>query len=238
MIGPAPRLAALAALCFGCSTAAPPSSADPTTSKAQGEPAPLAAKPPAPAASSAADSGAAAAAPEGPTAPVEPSRFARCEDPPVGMACIPGGPAVIGSDDHHANEKPRHTVEISTFYIDRFEVSNRQYEQCEQAGACPGRILPDRTFLGPDQPAVPITWHVAHTYCIWAGKRLPTEAEWEKVARGGSEGRMYPWGSEPSTCDRAQTQGCPPDTTKPIGSFPAGPYGVHDMAGNGYEWVN
>ncbi len=154
------------------------------------------------------------------------------------MICIAGGPAQIGADDQRANEKPGHQVTISTFYIDRNEITNAEYEACVKAKVCPKRILPDRTFLGPKQPAVPVTWSAAEIYCRWVGKRLPTEAEWEKVARGGTEGRLYPWGNEPPSCDRAQTQGCTPNTTKPVGSFPAGAYGVNDMAGNGYEWVN
>lgn len=151
--------------------------------------------------------------------------------------CIPGGPAVIGSDTERPNERPRHQVEISTFYLDRFEVTNEQYARCEKAGACPRRIAPDPSFLAPTQPAVPLTWHAASAYCGWAGKRLPTEAEWEKAARGGPEGRTYPWGEEPPDCTRAQYDPCPPLTTRPVGSFAAGAYGLHDMAGNGYEWV-
>ncbi|MEZ4313395.1 MAG: SUMF1/EgtB/PvdO family nonheme iron enzyme [Polyangiaceae bacterium] len=169
-------------------------------------------------------------------APEPPSKWAKCEAAPVGMVCIPGGPAVMGSDEHEAREKPRHAIEVSTFYLDRYEVTNERYEACEKAGACPARILPDKTFLAVDQPAVPVTWFAARAYCQWAGKRLPTEAEWEKAARGGDD-RTYPWGDEPSTCDRAQTEGCAPNTTKPVGSFAAGPYGVFDMAGNGYEWT-
>ncbi len=166
------------------------------------------------------------------------SRYARCETPPKGMVCVAGGPTVIGSDDARPNERPRHEVEVSTFYIDRHEVTNADYQACEKAGACPGRILPDPTFLGPTQPAVPVSWHAAQDYCAWAGKRLPTEAEWEKAARGGAEGRRFPWGTQDASCDRAQTAGCPPNTTKPVGSFPAGAYGIHDLAGNGYEWVS
>jgi formylglycine-generating enzyme required for sulfatase activity len=157
------------------------------------------------------------------------------------MACVPGGPAVIGADDQTPAEKPRHVVQVGTFYIDRFEVTNREYDACENAGVCAKRERHQAAyvpFLEPDQPANGIGWSRAHTYCVWAGKRLPSEAEWEKVARGGEEGRLYPWGDEPATCDRAQIQGCAPGTTKAVGSFPAGPYGVHDMAGNGYEWVN
>jgi formylglycine-generating enzyme required for sulfatase activity len=181
---------------------------------------------------------AASSAAPAPAPAAPPSKYAACEAPPVGMACIPGGPAVIGTEDAGPREKPRHTVEVSTFYIDRFEVTNRQYAECEKAAKCPVRITPEPSFNMPEQPAVPLTWNAAHAYCVFAGKRMPTEAEWEKVARGGEEGRLYPWGSEPATCARAQTVGCPPETTKPVGSFPAGPYGVHDMAGNGYEWVN
>lgn len=188
--------------------------------------------PPAPAVTAAAATAAATA--EAP--PEAPSKWAKCEAPPVGMVCVPGGPAVIGSTES-PREGPPHTVEVSTFYVDKYEVRNQDYEACEKAKACTERILPDKSFLGPDQPAVPLTWPMAHAYCVWAGKRMLTEAEWEKVARGGEEARPYPWGSEPPTCDRGQFQGCAPGTTKDVGSFPAGPYGVFDMAGNGYEWV-
>jgi formylglycine-generating enzyme required for sulfatase activity len=180
------------------------------------------------------------AAPAPPPPPVAeaPGKYAKCEAPPAGMACVPGGPAVIGSDDKKFREKPRHSVEISTFYIDKYEVTNKQYEDCYKAKACPFRAGVDPRFLEPNQPAVPVTFMAAQAYCLWAGKRLPTEAEWEKVARGGEEGRTYPWGEAPLTCDRAQIGGCAPGTTKPVGSFPPGPYGVYDMAGNGYEWVS
>lgn len=176
----------------------------------------------------------ASAAPEPP--PETPSKWAKCETPPPDMVCIAGGPAVIGSNAS-PREGPVHTVELSTFYVDKYEVRNKEYEACEKAKVCTERILPDRTFLGADQPAVPLTWPMAHAYCVWAGKRMLTEAEWEKVARGGEEAREYPWGSEAPSCERGQFQGCPPLTTKNVGSFPAGPYGVFDMAGNGYEWV-
>ena len=106
---------------------------------------------------------------------------------------MPGGPAVIGADDQTPAEKPRHVVQVGTFYIDRFEVTNREYDACEQAGACAKRErhLPAYVpFLEPDQPANGISWARAQKYCVWAGKRLPSEAEWEKVARGGEEGRL------------------------------------------------
>jgi formylglycine-generating enzyme required for sulfatase activity len=170
-------------------------------------------------------------------APSPASRWAACDEPPEGMACIPGGPATIGSDDGQAREKPRHEVEISTFYLDLHEVTNAGYAACEKARACKTRIPATPAFMKPSHPAVPLTWHMAHSYCQWMGKRLPTEAEWEKAARGGPKARTFPWGDEPSTCERAQSVGCAPETTLPVGSLPAGAYGLFDMAGNGYEWV-
>jgi len=166
--------------------------------------------------------------------------FASCQDPPRGMVCVPGGSAIIGANDQTAVEKPRHEVQLSTFYIDKHEVTNAEYKKCERAGVCKRRTgMPGsyRAYLKPDLPAIPIQWRMAHDYCLWTGKRLPTEAEWEKVARGGDEARTFPWGDDPATCDKAAYKGCPPDKTHPVGSYPVGPYGVFDMAGNGYEWV-
>ncbi|MFC1609502.1 SUMF1/EgtB/PvdO family nonheme iron enzyme [Myxococcota bacterium] len=165
---------------------------------------------------------------------------ASCQAAPEGMVCIPGGPAVIGADDQDSSEKPRHVVEIPTFYVDKHEVTNGAYQKCEKAGVCRRRRkLPAsyKGFLKPDQPAIPIKWRMAHTYCVWAGKRLPSEAEWEKVARGGMEERLYPWGEQSPTCERAAYKGCSPAKTRAVGSFAPGPFGVYDMAGNGYEWV-
>ena len=166
-----------------------------------------------------------------------PSKWAKCEAPPAGMACVPGGNATIGSAASPA-EGPQHTVEISTFYVDKYEVTNAEYEACEKAKACPPRApAPEAALAGPKQPAVPLQWSMAHAYCVWAGKRMLSEAEWEKVARGGEEGRDYPWGKDAPSCDKGQFQGCTPAATKDVGSFAAGPYGVFDMAGNGVEWV-
>ncbi len=167
-----------------------------------------------------------------------PPKFAACEKPPVGMACIPGGAAIVGADDAHDLEKPRHSIEVSTFYLDRTEVTNADYAHCVAAGGC--REVPPAyaTFQTPKQPAVPMQWENARSYCQWIGKRLPTEAEWEKAARGGEEARTYPWGNDAPSCEKASYKGCLPDVTRDVGSFPAGAYGLFDLAGNGYEWVS
>ncbi|MFY0522021.1 SUMF1/EgtB/PvdO family nonheme iron enzyme [Archangium gephyra] len=162
-----------------------------------------------------------------------------CEKtPPPGMVCIEGGDAIVGADDRTAAEKPRHPVFVETFYLDAKEVTAGDYSRCERAGACPKLLRPAyyARFQKPELPAVPITWEMAHQYCVFAGKRLPTEAEWEKAARG-PEGKTYPWGEEAPSCDKANYKGCPGNTTRPPGSFPAGAHGLYDMAGNGYEWV-
>lgn len=164
---------------------------------------------------------------------------APCATPPAGMACVPGGEAVVGSDAHTPEEKPRRTVRVPTFYVDTHEVTNGDYNACERAGACPRRPKPAyyAKFQKAELPVVPASWEHAHAYCVWRGKRLPSEAEWEKAARGGMEGRTYAWGDDEPTCDRAMFKGCTPDVTRKPGSFPAGAYGVFDMSGNGYEWV-
>jgi formylglycine-generating enzyme required for sulfatase activity len=162
-----------------------------------------------------------------------------CEKtPPPGMVCIEGGDALVGADDQTPAEQPRHTVYVETYYLDTREVTVGDYTRCERAGACPKLPRPAfyARFQRPELPAVPITWEMAHQYCVFAGKRLPSEVEWEKAARG-PEGRLFPWGDAPPSCDKANFKGCPGNTTMPPGSFPPGPYGLHDMAGNGYEWV-
>jgi formylglycine-generating enzyme required for sulfatase activity len=158
-----------------------------------------------------------------------------CGDVPEGMACIPGGWFTRGADDADPNRAPQAKVWVSTFWLDTHEVTNAQFDECIKAGAC---LKHERYkgFMGPLQPAVGITWHNAYAYCAWKGKRLPTEAEWEKGARG-PDGDLYPWGNEDPTCALAHYKGCTPPTTLPVGNLPAGHWGLFDMAGNGYEWV-
>lgn len=139
------------------------------------------------------------------------------------------------------NEKPAYIVDVDTFYMDKYEVTNEQYWECVKAGGCEDIWYFNNKlyngFRGDKQAAVPITWERAFQYCKWAGKRLPTEAEWEKVARGGMKATDYPWGNDKPDCKKANYQGCN-KTILDVGSYPAGHYGVYDMAANGYEWVN
>lgn len=148
----------------------------------------------------------------------------------------------MGSDDGQSDEQPIHTVYLDAFYIDQYEVTNSQFRACVEAGACEAPIT--CTFGNPtyedsdkaNHPVVCVDWPQANAYCEFANKRLPTEAEWEKAARG-TDGRTYPWGEEIS-CNQANYSGCVGDTT-PVGSYEAGQslYGAYDMAGNIWEWV-
>jgi len=168
------------------------------------------------------------------------------------MVYVPAGEFLMGSEAEGAleDEKPEHPVTLDAYWIYQTEVTNRQYNQCIQAGACSStwEENPD-----DDHPVTQVFPRDGDDYCDWAGGRLPTEAEWEKAARG-TDGRQYPWGNEPVTGARANfcdlncdPEWGTPDTaqddgyakTAPVGSFPAGasPYGALDMAGNVWEWV-
>jgi eukaryotic-like serine/threonine-protein kinase len=163
------------------------------------------------------------------------------------MVYVPAGDFLMGSPagEGDDNEHPQHTVYLDAFWIDRTEVTNRQYQQCVQAGACDvSRYADNSDYNGADQPVVGVTWFNASDYCQWAGGRLPTEAEWEKAARG-MDGRKYPWGNQTATCDYAvmddgSGNGCGRgDAAWDVGSKPGGasPYEALDMAGNVWEWV-
>jgi formylglycine-generating enzyme required for sulfatase activity len=154
------------------------------------------------------------------------------------MVLIPEGEFTMGSDNGDSDEKPVHTVYLNDFYIDRYEVTNALYKVCVTEGAC---NKPQNTgnYDNPnyaDHPVVYVDWNMAQAYCEWRGAQLPTEAQWEKAARGIDE-RTYPWG-EGISCSKANYLGCVGDT-KPIGSYESNisPYGVYDMAGNVWEWV-
>jgi sulfatase modifying factor 1 len=160
------------------------------------------------------------------------------------MVEIPAGEFTMGNDGADDDEKPAHTVTLEAFEIDMFEVSNADFAkfveetgyqtEVEKAGEEGWR----RYTEGKDNhPVVKVTWNDADAYCQWAGKRLPTEAEWEKAARG-EEGLLYPWGNEWDPA-KANTKESGFRGTVAVGSFAEGvsPYGVFDMAGNVWEWM-
>jgi formylglycine-generating enzyme required for sulfatase activity len=161
---------------------------------------------------------------------------------------IPEGTFRMGGLDVHAsaNEKPAHNVTLSAFWMDQLEVTNGMYALCVAAGACePPHLLKSQRRLDyynnpefKDYPVSYVTWGQATSYCTWAGRRLPTEAEWERAARG-DDFRTFPWGEDKPDATLANFNFMVGDTTR-VGTYAAGasPYGVMDMAGNVAEWVN
>jgi sulfatase modifying factor 1 len=163
------------------------------------------------------------------------------------MVSVAAGDFVMGLDGYDDVEKPKRTVKLAGFSIDAFEITNQEYNRCVDEDKCsPGALANDPQSSSPRLPVVGVTWTDAATYCAWAGKRLPTEAEWEKAARG-TDSRLYPWGAD-ADCKKANygtaggiNLGCPenPGRVMPVGSFPEGasPFGALDMAGNVQEWT-
>jgi formylglycine-generating enzyme required for sulfatase activity/AmiR/NasT family two-component response regulator len=150
------------------------------------------------------------------------------------MITIPAGEFIMGGDD--PNVLSERQVNLSAFEIDKYEVTNAQYHQFveETDHSAPWGSYPAEQA---DYAVTGISWEDAKAYCEWAGKRLPTEAEWEKAARG-TDGQIYPWGNEWAN-DLANTKEGGFGGVMPVGSYPDGasPYGVEDMAGNVWEWV-
>ncbi len=158
----------------------------------------------------------------------------------IDMVLIPAGAFWMGSDDRHPDEGPKHRVTLPSFSIDRYEVTNADYRAHLTAiGGRTNEVWPGGDF-SPERanhPVANVTWHEAKAYCEWRGARLPTEAEWEKAARG-TDGRTFPWGPDmdPKLANIAESH---IGHTLPVGSFPEGrsPYGLYDMAGNVWEWA-
>ena len=173
------------------------------------------------------------------------------------MVAIPAGTFLMGSNDGPDDERPAHQVNVAAFEIDRLPVTDARFAEFLNAVGThnkngerlfddddpdarihktDARWSADRGF--ENHPVVEVSWPGARDYCTWRGKRLPTEAEWEKAARG-TDGRKYPWGNTPPDRTRGQYAMRFNDTA-PVDTFPAGasPYGVLDMAGNAWEWVS
>lgn len=175
------------------------------------------------------------------------------------MVYVPAGEFLMGTSDadielykemfplrdsaRFDNERPQRTVFVDAFYIDKFEVTNAQYKRfLTETGYTPKHYLDYPPYNTPNFPAAVLEWEDAVAYVDWAGKRLPTEAEWEKAARG-TDGRIWPWGNKWDSTKLSGNDGTGLKDgykeTAPVGQFPQGasPYGAHDMAGNLWEWV-
>ncbi len=173
------------------------------------------------------------------------------------MVLIPEGEFLMGSNNGDPDERPVHTVYLDAFYIDIYEVTNAQYRKFVEATGHPRPTYwRSNNFNEPDQPVVGVTWEDANAYAKWAGKRLPTEAEWEKAAKGGLVGKDYSWGDSPIPPKNA---GNFADMTAklvfpkwdvirgyddgfshpaPVGCFSPNGYGIYDMIGNVWEWCS
>ena len=170
----------------------------------------------------------------------------RVDDKGVPMAYVPAGVFAMGNDRGSADEQPIHPVNLDAFYIDKYEVTNGLYEACVEAEVCQpvkkkssatrSSYYDNRRYIR--FPAVFVDWNMAQTYCeMWRDARLPTEAEWEKAARGGTN-ITYPWGDTPD-CNLANYGNCLGDTSgATIYDLGQSRYGNYNMAGNVWEWVS
>ena len=159
---------------------------------------------------------------------------------------VPAGEFTMGSDDGERDHKPAHKVYLDAFWIDQAEVTNKMYKQCVDANKCD---MPTDTssythpnYFGNSEfdnyPVMYVDWNMANAYCSWAGRRLPTEAEWEKAARG-TNAFTYPWGNDVPNSNLLNYNDNVGDSTQ-VGAYPDGAsiYGALDMAGNVEEWVS
>lgn len=163
----------------------------------------------------------------------------------VPMVLVSAGEFIMGSENGEDDEKPVHTVDLDAFYIDQYEVTNALYKTCVDEGVCELQSQTTNSNTRPsyygnsefdNYPVIWVDWNMAKLFCEWREARLPTEAEWEKAARG-TEGRIYPWGEEINTFF-ANYNSSGGDTT-PVGSYESGRsvYDAYDLAGNVWEWV-
>ncbi len=180
-----------------------------------------------------------------PTVTIDPSQVSHEEPVQEEMISIPAGPFIRGTNEGGLDERPQRTVLLDAFAIDRYEVTNHQYQQFvdvtgHRKSGPPARYAKNMSkMLSINQPVVYVSWEDAETYCHWKGKRLPTEAEWEKAMRG-SDGRLWPWGNveQPDGANWARVQDGH-EVSAVVGTVQTdkSPYGVMDGAGNVMEWV-
>jgi len=178
---------------------------------------------------------------------------AHCGTPSPGMANIPCGCFDMGENrwDGDDRDLPVHNVCISPFEMDVHEVTNAEYKACVDDGGCTAPAFsssytrtppPDPAYYGnptyDNFPVIYVDWSQATDYCTWAGKRLPSEAEWEYAARGGLAGKRYPWGDTINGLDANYADSGDPwdNNTSPVGYYAPNGYGLYDMAGNVSEW--
>jgi formylglycine-generating enzyme required for sulfatase activity len=167
-------------------------------------------------------------------------------DCPEGMALVAAGDFLMGSEETEGlslpDEFPRHRVSLSAYCIDVNETTNAEYQACEQAGDCspPRAVEPPSGYGDPtlsSRPVPGVSWAQAQTYCAWQSKRLPTEAEWEKAARGGApDVRLHPWGDRYPDPD--ELRWCPQDTDVGQPTIDISPFGVRDLVSGAPEWVS
>lgn len=170
------------------------------------------------------------------------------------MVDVPAGTFMMGCDPQHNGgypcsfeDTPLHEVYLDAYQIDKYEVTNQEYRACVDAGACAlprkfGSASRNTYFYDPQYayyPVIFVSHWDAQDYCAWVGKRLPTEAEWEKAARGPIDTRAFPWGDEGVDCTRANHMCFDAEDTMPVTDYPAGqsPYGLMNVSGNVWEWV-
>jgi len=160
------------------------------------------------------------------------------------MAVVPAGEFMMGSPTGDSDEQPAHRVHVDAFSMDKYEVTVGQYAAFLQAKGIdqPSDWKTMNQSANQKRPVANVDWADAFAFCKWAGKRLPTEAEWEKAARG-TDGRLYPWGNDPPTplhANFGKSDWNNHAVLAPIGTFEDGksPYGIYDMAGNVWEWVS
>ena len=171
--------------------------------------------------------------------PTQPKpQIIKVKDNTSNMVLIPAGKFRMGNDELVGNgSKPIHIVDLDAFYIDPHEVTVGEYKEFLLESGYPASLHRNLSEFSPtdDHPVVGVSWHDAMAYAQWAGKRLPTEAEWEKAARGGLMDMHFPWGNDEIDSAKAN-YGNTHGLTVPGGGYPANTYGLYDMAGNVAEW--